>query len=329
MSKIHYFQRYSSVENTVTNNTLQLFTRIYDYSTSQASKLLSDIIDEPIEIGLEVNQQEKASDSVPDGSIIQRSFKILIESKVGSAVNEDQLIRHAKVFSSEAQKILLLLTVKKADPAQLERISAALAENYENVVFQNVTFEDICNCLQGLFKAYEDDMQALVEDYIEYCNDTGLFDQSRFLMRVVPCGASLSLNRKYAIYFQPIDRGYTRHSFVGIYTRKRVHCLWAIDAAFDVEYDGSALRKKLVQGRKTNEHDQKIIEMIADAKQVCGWDVRRGHRFFCGKGARDTDFRKTNPGGVMGTRLINVRDVVGEFENDRDLASKLADKTWE
>ena len=29
MPKIHYFQRYSSVENTVTNNTLQLLARIY------------------------------------------------------------------------------------------------------------------------------------------------------------------------------------------------------------------------------------------------------------------------------------------------------------
>ncbi len=43
MSKIHYFQRYSTPENTVTNNTLQLFARIYNYSASQASILLSGI----------------------------------------------------------------------------------------------------------------------------------------------------------------------------------------------------------------------------------------------------------------------------------------------
>jgi hypothetical protein len=82
MPKIHYFQRYSTVENTVTNNTLQLIARIYNYSNGQASKLLTDIIGEPVEIGIEVNQQERATDSVPDGSIIQRSFKVLIESKV-------------------------------------------------------------------------------------------------------------------------------------------------------------------------------------------------------------------------------------------------------
>lgn len=81
MSKIHYFQRYSSVENTVTNNTLQLFARIYNYSTSQAALLLNELIGEPIEIGIEIKQQERGKKSVPDGKISQRSFKIVVESR--------------------------------------------------------------------------------------------------------------------------------------------------------------------------------------------------------------------------------------------------------
>src|SRR5674476_558095 len=113
MSKIHYFQRYSSIENTVTNNTLQLLARIYDYSPVQTSKLLSDIVGVPVEIGIEIYQQERAGESIPDGTIIQRSFKVLVESKVDSGVSEDQLLRHSKTFAGEAQKILLLLTVQR------------------------------------------------------------------------------------------------------------------------------------------------------------------------------------------------------------------------
>lgn len=82
MSKIHYFQRYSSVENTVTNNTLQLLARIYDYSATAASRLLTDITGQAIDIGIEIAQQERVGNAIPDGAIIQRSFKILIESKV-------------------------------------------------------------------------------------------------------------------------------------------------------------------------------------------------------------------------------------------------------
>lgn len=65
MSKIHYFQRYSSKENTTTNNTLQLFSRIYDYSSAKASTLLNKITDEEIGIGVEVNQQKRGQNSVP------------------------------------------------------------------------------------------------------------------------------------------------------------------------------------------------------------------------------------------------------------------------
>lgn len=76
MAKIHYFQRYSSLENTVTNNFLLLIARIYDASPAKASEFLSAVTGNPIEIGMEISQQNKnAPKSIPDGALIQRSFK--------------------------------------------------------------------------------------------------------------------------------------------------------------------------------------------------------------------------------------------------------------
>lgn len=328
MPKIHYFQRYSTVENTVTNNTLQLIARIYNYSNSQASKLLTDIIGDPIEIGIEINQQERAIDSIPDGTIIQRSFKILIESKVSSGINEDQLLRHVKTFSNEAQKILLLLTVQKIEPDIEKRLTDTIAKEHSGVIFRNVTFEDICKSIRDLFRDYESEMQSLMEDYVEYCNEKDLFDQSHNLMRIVPCGQSFDINRQYGIYFQPSDRGYTKHSYVGIYRNKTVGCLWHIDSIFDVESDGSTFNKELVYGRDTADYDERIKGIIAAAFAECGYDVECGHRFFCGKEAIDTDFIKTSPGGIQGARFVNVKDIVGHFADDNDLASKLKSKTW-
>lgn len=215
MPKIHYFQRYSSVENTVTNNTLQLLARIYANSTTQASQILTELTGEPIEIGIEINQQERAESSVPDGAIIQRSFKILIESKVDSPTDIDQLLRHSDSFSDEEQKVLLLLT-REAIGQKETVIRQAIVKRHPDIIFKNVTYKAICHAADALFREYEYDMRALIDDYIEYCNDVGLFDQSQFLMRVVPCGQSLELNRKYGIYFHPSDRGYTRHKYVGI-----------------------------------------------------------------------------------------------------------------
>jgi hypothetical protein len=327
MSKIHYFQRYSSVENTVTNNTLQLLARIYDYSTSRASKLLTDITGESIEIGIEINQQGRASSSVPDGAILQRSFKILVESKVDSGVNGDQLLRHAISFSNESQQILLLLTKQKIDSTHEQKLTENIKKNSPRVVFKNITYETICSALHDLFADYENEMKSLTDDYIEYCNDECLFDQSKYLMRIVPCGESLEINQKYGVYFHPTDRGYTKHQFVGIYKDKAVQTLWDIDSVYDIDYDGNSLAKTLVQGRETTDYDDNIIAIIQDAKNKCGYEISTGHRFFCGKPI-NTKYVKSSPGGIQGARFVNLKEVIGDFVSTQEIADKLRDEKW-
>jgi len=329
MAKIHYFQRYASIENTVTNNTLQLLARIYSYSTVQASKLLSELTGEPIEIGIEINQQEHAIESVPDGVILQRSFKVLIESKVDSNVNVPQLVRHAKSFTNESLQILLLLTKQAVGRKKLEEIHNLINKENPSVLFKNTTYEEVCKTIGSLFKEYEYEMKSIVDDYIEYCNDTNLFDQSKYLMRILPCGVSREINIKYGIYIHPSDRGYTNHSYIGIYANKKVRSIWALDSVFDIQYDRKKLVKTLIQGRDTDEYDQRIIGIIKDARTVCGYQVEKDHRFFCGKKPIDTDYRKVSSGGIQGARFINLKEVIGEFTDIEDIAKKLNGKEWE
>jgi hypothetical protein len=331
MAKIHYFQRYSSPENTVTNNTLLLVARIYSYSPTQASNLLNQITGEQIEIGVEINQQGRTESSVPDGAIVQRSFKILIEAKVGSGIDVDQLARHARGFGNESTKILLLLTREKMDGLQESNIRKAIAARTDGmgIVFKNVSYEEICTAVGGLFKDYEFEIKALVDDYIEYCNDTGLSDQSKYLMRVVPCGQSVELNRKYAMYFHPSDRGYTKHSFVGVYEGKRVRFLFAIDSVYDVELKDGKLKKTLIQGRQTDQHDNNIVAMIGDAKRDCGYEIADGHRFFCGRDLFETNYIKRSSGGIMGARNFNLKEILGTFTDAKDIAEKLSGQEWD
>lgn len=328
MSKIHYFQRYSSQENTVTNNTLQLLARIYDYSPYQASKLLTDLTGESIEIGIEIKQQEPTKNAVPDGAIIQRSFKILVESKVDSGVNEEQLLRHIEDFTHEVQKILILLTKQPIGKVEEKSISRKISEKAPDVVFKNITYKAICDAAKELFKEYEYEMYALIGDYVDYCNDMGLFDQSKYLMRMVPCGKSIELNQKYGIYFSPKDRGYTKHSYTGIYANRSVHCIWENESVFDIEFDGSILTKKeLIEGRNTDDYDQNIIDIIKDAALKPGYLVASGHRFFCGNRI-NTDYKKASSGGILGARFVNLKDVLGDYTDTLDIATKLKDQKW-
>lgn len=332
MSKIHYFQRYSTIENTVTNNTLQLLERIYDYSYQHAARFLSDLTGESIEIGLEINQQEKAGGSVPDGSIIQRSFKVVIESKVDSIVDDDQLIRHSLTFSDERQKILLLLTKQRIGAEREAMIAKKIKESNDkskSVIFKNVTYEDICKCLTGLFKEYEYEIQEIARDYVEYCNDTSLFEQTEYLMRILPCGQSLELNARHGLYFHPSDRGYSKHKYIGIYANKSVRHIWEVDSVFDVNYSEGLLRRDSVQGRNTNDYDRKIIEMISEVRTQCGYEISTGYRFFCGAHVFNTDYVKSTPGGIQGARFVNLKEIIGNFSGAEEVAEKLKGKTWE
>ena len=327
MSRIHYFQRYATRENTITNNTLQLLGRIYSYSPQKASQFLTDLTGEPIEIGIEINQQRRSEGSVPDGQVIQRSFKVLIEAKVDTPLDTDQLIRHSSTFSGEDQKILLLLTKKPLEAHEQDKIK----DQITGIIFSSITYAEICESAKRLFKEYEDEMCALVYDYEEYCNDTGLFDQSGQLMRMVPCRISLEINKQYGIYFHPSDRSYTTHRFVGLYKDKAVHAILEIDSIFDVECRNGHLKKELIAGRKTDEYDRMLCGMISDAKSQLNWNVELGHRFFCGE-TIETNFVKATSGGMQGHRFINLREIIGnDFDNVsvKEIANRLREKQWE
>ena len=330
MAKIHYFQRYSSKENTVTNNTLLLLARIYDYSTSRASAFLSEITGEPIEIGIEINQQKRAKRSVPDGTVIQRGFKVVIESKVDSGVDGDQIARHAEGFSNESAKVLLLLTKNSVDQATIEDIKRRIAEKQPGVIFKNTTYEEICRIIEGMFKEWESEMSSIAEDYIDYCGEVDLIDRSRYLLRISPCGGSMGINKKHGIYFHPSDRGYTEHAFVGVYKNKSVQAIWKIDSVYDATLENGKLEKILVQGRDTDKYDGKIMAIIQDAEKECGYDIKSGHRFFCGE-PHETDYRKSSPRGIQGARFKNLSDVIDnlDLEDVEDIASKLRKETWE
>lgn len=330
MAKVHHFQRYSSFENTVTNNTLQLIGHIYAYAPQKAADFINQLVDadEPIEIGLEIQQQRRGPKSVPDGTIIQRSFKIIIETKVHAAVSVPQLLSHAKDFSGEEHKILMLLTKQPLEKSEEKRIRDELAVAARGVIFAGVTFEDVISTLGGLFQPYEYEMNALVEDFVEYCWDASLVDRSRYLLRVVPCGQSLEINMRHGIYFHPSDRGYSDHRFTGVYKDKRVQTIWENDAVFDVTLVAGKLEKTLVAGRATDEYDERLRAIIADARSECGYEVAKGHRFFCGT-AHPTSFVKASRGGIMGRRYFDVTEVVGDFTDVADLAAKLTERTWD
>lgn len=329
MSSIHNFQRYSSPENFITNNTLQLISQIYAYSPMKAKLLLDDLLEEDLEIGLAIYQQLRKKVSVPDGIINQTSFKILIEAKKGTSIDLDQLLRHLESFGKEEKKILIALTIEKIKEKEYFEFSKAINEKCPGVVFKSVTFEDICISISHIFEKHEHEIFEIIEDYKAYCNENGLISQDKYLMRVVPTGSSFELNRKYSVYYHPGYRGYTNHTYLGFYKWKEVRSIMKIEAIFDVTFNDNELEKKVIFGKPSNIFDAQILEIINETKKELGWDITKEHRFFCSSNCYDTSFEKVSPGGIQGTRYFNLKELgVLDMEIEQ-IAEQLKKIKWQ
>ena len=80
---IHYFQRYHKGEDVAIANTMLLLSRLYAYSPNKFFQFLKeqffgDIVFEP---ELSFVLQDKSEESVPDATITQPSFKLVVGNK--------------------------------------------------------------------------------------------------------------------------------------------------------------------------------------------------------------------------------------------------------
>lgn len=108
--KIHYFQRYHEKENVATANTMLLLSRLYSYSSDKFFRFLkSEYFSDSFNPEIIFTLQEKSVDSIPDATITQESFKIVVETKMSDWFYEDQLLRHLNSFGDEKYKVMITL----------------------------------------------------------------------------------------------------------------------------------------------------------------------------------------------------------------------------
>ena len=110
--KIHYFQRYHEKENVATANTMLLLSRLYSYSSNKFFKLLkSEFFSDSFEPEIVFRLQEKAPDTIPDATITQEAFKIVVETKLTDWFYSKQLMGHLKSFGDEKYKLSYFFSV--------------------------------------------------------------------------------------------------------------------------------------------------------------------------------------------------------------------------
>ena len=169
--KIHYFQRYHQKENVATANTMLLLSRLYSYSSDKFFRFLkSEFFMDSFDPDIVFTLQEKSVDSIPDATITQESFKIVVETKLTDCFYEEQLMNHLKSFGGEKYRVMITLSSElMAEDKKLifeEQLKEYNKTQVNPVIHINTTFEYLANAVHEIIDERDYEMQEVVEDYL-------------------------------------------------------------------------------------------------------------------------------------------------------------------
>ena len=332
--KIHYFQRYHGKENVVTANAMLLLSRLYSYSSDKFFRFLKEyIFPDNFEAELQFTLQEKSNESVPDATISQPSFKVAVETKLYGQFTADQLQRHLKTFSSENYKVLITLDPKelskKVEKAFTDYLEKYNTDTKQHICHKHLTFERLVHNVKSVLDANDYDMLEVLEDFEEFCYSENLISNDKYRMRMQLAGTTLQFNIENALYYDSIDRGFSAHSYIGLYSQKSVRAIGKITAIITaVKGENGVFDYSAEQGHLTEDMKQLIQKAIEDANNY-GYSMDRTRYFFVEK-FYQTDFKKVTPRAPMGSRMFDLSQILGvkTLPDTEAIAQALRSKEW-
>lgn len=335
--KIHYFQRYHEKENVATANTMLLLSRLYSYSSDKFFRFLkTEYFSDSFNPEIVFNLQEKSVDSIPDATITQESFKIVVETKMSDWFHKDQLIRHLNSFSDEKYKVLITLAPElMADNKKAEfeeKLKEYNRQQTHPVIHVNTTFELLTSAISDVLDDRDYEIQDVLEDYLNYCYNDGLIpvsDSWKF-MRMQLAGTTFDFNVGASVYYDNAERGFRAHDYLGLYRNKSVRAVGKIIARITAIETENGIKYTSEFGELTEDRKETIKQAMADGDSH-GYDLRTiEHRYFFVDKFHETDYKKITPRAPMGTRVFDLTQVLNtkDIPDVTILAENLKALTW-
>jgi hypothetical protein len=331
--KIHFFQRYHSKENVDTANAMLLLSRLYAYSSSKFFTFLGRILPENASVELLFNLQERSTSSVPDATITQASFKVVVETKLYGDFLLGQLVHHLQSFTNEDYKVLLTIdpnpmTIKMTEGVGLA-ISKHNAGHQSNVIHKHLSFEEIINAVNEVIDERDYEMKDVLDDFREYCYSSGLIPDDWKRMRVQLAGTTININKDLNLYYDNIERGFSGHKFLGLYNQKVVRAIGEIIAIVSTAPIGGSLEFSIEKGILTDDMRARIKIATEDAKKY-GYNLGDPTRYFFVDRFYETNFEKATPYAPRGSRMFDLCEVLGltNLPNTEKIAELLRQKQW-
>jgi hypothetical protein len=276
-------------------------------------------------------QQFGTAESVVDGYLYQDALRIAIETKLrADSFDLDQLQRHLSGFSHGQGGFLILLSPERAriGGAAFDEFRASAAAR--GVSIAHITFHEVIKAARECLNDFDEEMQALINDYEAFCSEESLLPIDGWTLFVPPCGPSHSINIDNTLYFCPAAWTRRKARYLGIYYDKAVRQIGIVAKVVqcDVVNDVVEATKEPI----TPAEQARIVRAAKTAKAELGWEIDTGYQFFLCDELHETNFKKTTPGGIQGHRYFNLRDYLPDFDQGQSLeglANQLRDRKWE
>ena len=195
----------------------------------------------------------------------------------------------------------------------------------------HTSFESLIKLIRDQLSEFDEEMGALVDDFELFCSESKLLPEDEYKLFVPPCRYSRLDNEEFRLYYCPADRPVRKAKYLGVYADR---CIWAIGRISKIlacSVDLSAQTVTLVDSGASLTEDERL-RIIGATKRAPdhNWNIALGNRFYLCDEWAPTEFRKSTGGGIMGHRMIDLRDTLGTVipRNTNELAEALRSRTW-
>jgi hypothetical protein len=297
--------------------------------------LKSEFFSDSFEPEIVFNLQEKNEESIPDATITQESFKIVVETKLSDWFYSEQLMKHLKSFHDEKYKVIITLAPKLMDTQKKNDVDSKIREYNKSqkypVFHINTTFEALANSISEIIDYRDFEMQDILDDYLNYCYNDGLISVSDAwkYMRVQLASTTIDFNIENNMYYVDSDLGFRQHEYLGLYKSKSVRAIGKITSIIIAEKKTNEVIFSAELGELTEEKKAKILLAMEDAKRY-GYDLSKSHRYFFVEKFYPTDFKKITPYAPRGSRVFDLTEILNtdNLPNVEEICKILSEKTW-
>lgn len=339
--KVHYFQRYNQKENVDTSNTMLMLSRFYEYSTDKFFVLLNNMIlkeDDTPELCIELQQSKNRAESIPDAIISQRSFKIVVETKLYNQFDKTQLINHLNQFNNEDIKVILTLAPKPMKKGFLEEFNSCVDKYNEKefgkipIKHINIIFKNLIDTMEDIVDDNDYTIRSIIEDYKSYCIDENLIPNSEQWMRAIVAGTTLKDNLELNLYYDDTSRGYSEHGYIGLYNQKSIRAIGKLIKIVQASNINNEFYSNLIMGEKLVQSEIDRIKLAMEKSKKYGYNIGdRLHNYFIVEEFFETDFRKESKNPIQKSKFFNLSEMLKKekLPTTKEISIFLNGKKWE